>query len=310
MTTTAFMKIIKTNQVKWINIKNPNEIDVEYLRENFHLAPSILKEYIPPIKRPKVEKHPDYLFIVIHFPVFNKKNRQTSSEELDIILTKDTLITSYIRFLPQLEKFFDDCSIHERLRQQYLGKSTGFLLFQILDKLIDSRLAMLDHIGENIDRIEDQVFKGKEREMISEISIVKKDIIDFRKAIKPQRTILETLERTVPKLCNENLRIYSQEVIGSNIRVWNILENHKEMIEAIEHTNESLFYYKFNETLKILTVFSVIMLPLTLIASIFGMNTMESMPFTKTPYDFWIIVSIMAATFIFMILYFKKKKWL
>ena len=304
------MKTIETKQTKWINIKNPKEIDVEYLSTNFHIAPSILKEFIPPIKRPKVEEYSNYIFIVIHFPVFNEKTRTTLSEELDIILTKDTLITSYTKSLPQLEKFFNDCNIHDRLRQQYLGKSAGFLMFQILDKLIDARLNMLDHIGENIDEIEDKVFDGKEREMISEISIVKKDITDFRKAIKPQRAILEMVERSIPKITNEDLKAYSQEVIGSNIRVWHILENHKEMIEAIENTNESLFYYKFNETLKILTVFSVIMLPLTLIASIFGMNTVKSMPFENNQYDFWIVVLLMLIAFILMVLYFKKKKWL
>ena len=304
------MKIIKTKQLKWIDIEDPTELDLEYLRENFHFAPSVLKEYLLPIKRSKVDKYPDYLFIVLHFPVFEKRERQTFSAELDIFLTRETIITSHLGDLPQLERFFNDCNIHNRLRKEYLEKGTGFLLFQILDKLIDSRLLMLDHIAENIEQIEKKVFQGKEKEMIVEISIVKRDIIDFRKTIKPQRTVLEILDRIVPELCQMNLKKYSQEVIGSNIRVWNILENHKEMIEAIEETNESLFYYKFNETLKILTVFSVIMLPLTLIASIFGMNTTRSMPFINSFFDFWLVILVMVVVFVFMTIYFKNNKWL
>jgi len=277
------MKIIKTKQLKWIDIEDPTELDLEYLRENFHFAPSVLKEYLLPIKRSKVDKYPDYLFIVLHFPVFEKRERQTFSAELDIFLTRETIITSHLGDLPQLERFFNDCNIHNRLRKEYLEKGTGFLL---------------------------KVFQGKEKEMIVEISIVKRDIIDFRKTIKPQRTVLEILDRIVPELCQMNLKKYSQEVIGSNIRVWNILENHKEMIEAIEETNESLFYYKFNETLKILTVFSVIMLPLTLIASIFGMNTTRSMPFINSFFDFWLVILVMVVVFVFMTIYFKNNKWL
>jgi magnesium transporter len=304
------MKTIKTKQIKWIDISKPSELEVEYLRKNFNFAPAVLKEYLPPLKRPKVDQYSDHLFIVLHFPVFDKETRETSSAELDVILTRDTIITSHSGNLPQLKKFFDDCNIHDQLRKQYLEKGIGFLLFQILDKMIDSRLPMLDHIAENIDQIENEVFQGNEREMISEISIVKKDIIDFRKTIKPQRVVLETLDKIISKFCQEDLKIHSQEVIGSNIRVWNTLENNKEMIEAIERTNESLFYYKFNETLKILTVFSVIMLPLTLIASIFGMNLIHSMPFMKSFCDFWWVILMMAISSIIMIVYFKKKKWL
>ena len=304
------MKAIKTKQLKWIDINKPTDLDIEYLRKNFNFSPAVLKEYLPPLKRPKVDEYPNYLFIVLHFPVFEKKTRETFSTELDILLTKDTIITSHSGKLPQLRKFFDDCNIHDQLRERYLEKGTGFLLFQILDKMIDSRLPMLDHIAENIDRIEYEVFQGNEREMISEISIVKKDIIDFRKTIKPQKVVLETLDKIISKFCKTNLKIYSQEVIGSNIRVWNTLENHKEMIEAIEKTNESLFYYKFNETLKILTIFSVIMLPLTLIASIFGMNTTQSMPFMGSSFDFLLVVLVMILVFIFMAVYFKKNKWM
>ena len=304
------MKTIKTKQVKWIDINKPTDSDIEYLRKNFNFSPAILKEYLPPLKRPKVDEYPDYLFIVLHFPVFEKKTRETFSTELDILLTKNTIITSHSGKLPQLGKFFDDCNIHDQLRERYLEKGTGFLLFQILDKMIDSRLPMLDHIAENIDQIEHEVFQGNEREMISEISIVKKDIIDFRKTIKPQRVVLEALDKIISKFCKADLKIYSQEVIGSNIRVWNTLENHKEMIEAIEKTNESLFYYKFNETLKILTIFSVIMLPLTLIASIFGMNTTRSMPFMESSFDFLLVVLVMILAFVFMVVYFKKNKWM
>ena len=301
---------IKSEKVSWMDIKNPKQGDLEYLRKKFNLCPLILKEYLPSIKRSKVEDFRDHLFIVIHFPVFDAKIRRTNSAELDIILFKDTIITSHKGNFFQLEKLFGDCLLHDHCRKYYLRKNAVFLLYQILDNLIDARMPMLDHIADNIEDIEEQVFSDKEEKMLKEISVVKRDIINFRKAIKPQRTVLESLARITPRFTGENMSAYSQEVIGSNIKVWNNVENYKEMIEALEHTNEALLSHKLNETMQILTAFSVIMLPLTLIASIFGMNVITGMPFTHSPFGFWLIMMMMFVTIVLSLIFFKFKKWL
>lgn len=301
---------IKSEKVSWMDIKNPKQGDLEYLRKKFNLCPLILKEYLPSIKRSKVEDFRDHLFIVIHFPVFDAKIRRTNSAELDIILFKDTIITSHKGNFFQLEKLFGDCLLHDHCRRYYLRKNAVFLLYQILDNLIDARMPMLDHIADNIEDIEEQVFSDKEEKMLKEISVVKRDIINFRKAIKPQRTVLESLARITPRFTDENMSAYSQEVIGSNIKVWNNVENYKEMIEALEHTNEALLSHKLNETMQILTAFSVIMLPLTLIASIFGMNVITGMPFTHSPFGFWLIMMMMFVTIVLSLIFFKFKKWL
>ena len=301
---------IKTEKVSWMDIKNPKQGDLEYLRKKFNLCPLILKEYLPSIKRSKVEDFNDCLFVVIHFPVFDSKLRRTSSAELDIILFKDRIIPSHKGNFFQLEKLFGDCLMHEHCRKYYLRKNAIFLLYQILDNLIDARMPMLDHIADHIENIEEKVFNNEEEKMLKEISIIKRDIINFRKAIKPQRTVLESLARITPRFTIENMSAYSQEVIGSNIKVWNNVENHKEMIEALEHTNESLLSHKLNETMQILTAFSVIMLPLTLLASIFGMNVVMGMPFTDNPFGFWMIMVLMFVTIVLSLIFFKFKKWL
>jgi len=301
---------IKNNGIAWINITNPNKKDIDFLKENFDLCPSVLKEYIPPIKRSKVEEYKDYLFIVIHFPVFNKKVRKTTSTELDIALFRDILITSHTGFLPELKKIFEKCDSSELARNHYIKHSAAHLIYRILDKLIDTRLPMLDNIDDHIDNIEEEIFNGNERKMVGEIAIVKHDIISFRRIMKPQRTVLESLARAVPKITDENLTRISAEVIGSNIKVWNTLENHKEMIEALERTNESLLSYKLNDTMKILTAFSVIVLPLSLLANIFGMNITNGMPFIESPSGFWAISIIMIVTITASFLFFRYKNWL
>ncbi len=301
---------IKNKDITWINIVNPNQKDVRFLKEEFNACPSILKEYIPKIKRPKVETYQNYLFVVVHFPVFNRKTRKTVSVELDVILFENTLITSYTGSFPELKKVFEKCGVNEQVRNYYLEKNAICLLYKILDKLIDTRMPMLDHIDDCLDDMEKEIFEGNERKMVSEIAIVKHDIISFRKIVKPQRMVLESLIRTATKITDENLTRISTEVIGSNLKVWHTLENYKETIEALEHTNESLLSYKLGDTMKVLTAFSVIVLPLSLIANAFGMNVTNGMPFLGLQNGFWIIVIFMSSITFISFLFFRFKRWL
>ncbi len=301
---------IQNKEIKWINIASPNNKDVEFLKKDFNICSAVLKEYIPKIKRPKVEEYKNYLFIVIHFPVFNKKTQKTVSTELNIILFKNTLITSHTGLLPELKKIIEQCGLSKLAKNYYVNDNAVYLTYRILDKLIDTRMSMLDHVDDHIEYIEEQMFNGNEKKMVNKIAMVKHDIISFRRIIKPQRMVLESITRSIPKINNEDFYKYSSEVIGSNIKVWNTLENHKEMIEALEHTNESLLSYKLGNTMKILTAFSVIVLPLSLIANAFGMNVTNGMPFIESSLGFWIVLYLMFIITSISFIFFRYKKWI
>ncbi len=304
------IKEIKNEKITWVNIINPGRESVRFLREKYNIDPEILKEFVPPIKRSKVEYYQNYLFIVIHFPIFNAETKSTNSAELDILLFKDVLITSHCNHLPELKQIFNKCEKDLETRNYYMQQDAVGMLYLLLDELIDTRMPMLDHIDDHIDEIEDKMFTGDEKKLLQKIAFVKHDIIGFRKSIKPQRTVLESLAHLTPRISPRDYQREITEVIGSNIKVWNTLENHKEMIEALEQTNESLFSHKLNDTMRILTAFSVMVLPLTLIASIFGMNTTVGMPFMQEEYGFEIIIFLMLLVSIFSFLFFKYKKWI
>lgn len=304
------IKKIKHNEIIWINIENPNEKSVDFLKKNFQLCPSVMRELLPPVKRSKVEQYKDYFFIVVHFPVFHEKEQKTKSTELDIILFKDTVITSNDGSLPELKKMFKKCGLSELARSRYFKNNAVYLTYQILDKLIDTRMPMLDKIDDYISEIEENLFKGNEKEMVRKIAVIKHHVISFRRIMKPQRMVLESLAKMASRIAKENFTKLSAEVIGSNIKVWNTLENHKEMIEALEHTNESLFSHKLNTTMKILTAFSVLVLPLSLMANTFGMNVTNGMPFVESPFGFYIVGGIMILMTFMSFLFFKLNKWI
>lgn len=296
---------IKNQNIAWLNFANPGEKELEFLNAELKIDPSVVQQLLKPNKRPKIEEYDNYLFSVMHFPVFDPQNRQTLPAELDFIIADGRLITIFQNPNPALENFFKDCEKDAGLRNFYF-KNTGFLLFSILDKLVDSCLPMLDHIHEKIEEIEKQVFSGKESRMLKEIAIVKRDIIDFRRTIKPQRSVLEILARKDQRFFKENLEMISQEVIGSEIRVWNILENHKEMIEAIEKTNESLLSFQISRVMHTLTYFSILLFTLTFITSFFSMKAVSPVHFGGV----LLPAGIMVLAIIIISAVFKWKKWI
>ncbi|MBU3924994.1 MAG: magnesium transporter CorA family protein [Patescibacteria group bacterium] len=307
------LKKLSIKGFNWIDVDHPTKEDIDRLKKEFTIRNNVLERLVPTIKRSEIEEYKNYLFIILHFPLYDSARRQSQSAELDIIITKDALITSHNGNLSQHNDFFRNCNEYLREKSAYLGKGHIHLLYHLLDSLIDAQLPMLDHIADNIYIIEENVFKGKEKEMLREIAIVKRDIINFRRIIKPQHAILESLTRKAYRFSGAKnivkLERHAQEVIGSNIKIWNTIENHKEMVESIEDTNESLLSYQLNETMKILTVVSVILAPMALIVNIWGMNV-GGMPLTDDPFGFSIILLVMFLAGALLLVYFKNKKWM
>jgi len=301
--------VVKGPKVTWVDIQNPTEEDVEFLRETYSFHPLILKEIVPPSWRAKVEVFPSYLFLVLHYPAYNKNNKKTRPRELDIIVTKDTIITSHYSSILPIKALLDRCNLYEESKKAYMGQGAGYLLYYILDRFWKDCLIKLSRIDTKLTSIEEQIFDKREAEMVQEISLARTDILDFARIITPQQDILQSLHDVAPGFFGAELKPYFSNVTGNYTRCRNELETQKEVIQALEETNNSLLNKKINEIIKVLTIFSVIVFPLTLFAGIFGMNT-KYLPIVGSPNDFWIISAIMLSGILLMILFFKKRGWL
>ncbi|MFL6035099.1 MAG: magnesium transporter CorA family protein, partial [Gaiellaceae bacterium] len=188
------------------------------------------------------------------------------------------------------------------------SKGSGRLLYEVLDDLFDYCFPILDKIGHKLDVIEDDMFEGLSSEVVRDISNVKQEIISYRKIIKPERSTLRLLERHVERFLPEELELYFDDIVDAAERIWDLLDNYKEVVEALEDTNESVISHRQNRVLQILTIFSVVLLPLTLISGIFGMNV--RFPGFDTHAAFWVIVGVMAGTIIGMLALFRWRRWL
>jgi magnesium transporter len=152
------------------------------------------------------------------------------------------------------------------------------------------------------------MFEGRSEEVVRDISNVKQEIISYRKIIKPERATLRVLDRYTSRYLPEVLEDYFDDIVDAAERIWDLLDNFKEVVEGLEDTNESVISHRQNDVLRVLTVFSVLLLPLTLIASVFGMNV--DFPGFGTAEAFWLIIGAMLATILGLAVFFRFKRWL
>jgi magnesium transporter len=298
---------LTANGLTWVHLDTPTSIEADALAARFGWHPLDVEDVLSKRQRPKIDEYPEYLFVVLHFPVFDKRIQRLNAAELDIFLGPEFLITLPTVELLPVTRLFSRCYEDEVLRGQLFSKGSGYLLYHVLDDLFDYCFPILDKIGHKLDRTEDEMFEGRSEEIVRDISNVKQEIISYRKIIKPERSTLRLLERHVERFLPEDLESYYDDIVDASERIWDLLDNYKEVVEALESTNESIISHRQNDVLRILTLFSVILLPLTLITGLFGMNV--KFPGFDTAEGFWVIVAIMVVTIIGVAGFFRYKRW-
>ena len=299
--------VLDGRPLRWINIERPRQIDRAWLEEHFDFHPLDYEDVFSRNQRPKVDEYDDYLFVVLHFPAYDKQIGRLNAAELDVFVGPDYVVTLPNQPIPPLEYLFERCRTREDLREQLFGKGPGYLLYKIVDDCVDASFPMLRKMGNKLERLEEDIFEGRSAEIVRDLSNVKQEIINFRKIVRPQRSALRDLERT-RRYVSEDLEVYFDDIIDASERIWDMLENFKEVVEALEDTNESVLSHRLNDVLRILTAFSVIMLPLTLIASIFGMNT--RVPGEESIGGFWVVIVAMVIVLVGMLAVFRRRGWL
>ncbi len=300
---------IEHDGIRWINLERPGPAEELWLRENFDFHDLDYEDVRSRNQRPKIDEYDDYLFIILHLAVFDKRVGRLNAAELDMFVGPDFVITLPNEELKPVEYLYERCKSHEETREQRMSQGPGYLLYTIVDDAFSSFFPMLRKMGLKLDNIEEQIFlEENSREVVRDISNVKQEIINFRKIIRPQRAVLRDLERVKMRFIAEDLEIYFDDIVDASERMWDMLENYKEVVEALEATNESVISHDVNDILRFLTVFSVLFLPLTLIASTAGANVI--FPGEGTSSGFWLMVAAMALALGGMLTYFRKRGWL
>lgn len=293
----------------WVNIDNPTRRECDYLIQHFPFHPLNLDDLLSRLPRPKIDEYKDHLFIVLHFPFWNREQQAIISSELNIFIGEDYVVTvDCTGNLKTLAKFFKLCQSDEEPRQENFSHGSTYLLYRILDRLVDYCLPILNKIGDKIEQVEDVMFIERRPAVVRDISILRREVITFRRIIWPIRAVIGNLEPKVRHFTKMDMAVYFGDLVDHLDKIWDGLDEYKEVIEGLSATRDSLATNRTNEIIRILTIITTIFMPITLIASIWGMNI--PLPFQDSSYSLLYVILIMGAVIGAMLYFFHRRGWI
>jgi magnesium transporter len=307
---------LRAGGVTWVHLLSPTAGEAQLLASRFGWHPLDVEDVLSRRQRPKVDVYTEddtrnggYLFTVLHFPVYDAVVGRLNAGELDAFIGPDYLVTLPATELRPVSLLFRRAEESEEFRDQLLSRGSGRLFYEVLDDLYDYCFPILDKIGFKLEQVDESIGEGEgAKELVRDIHRVKQEIISYRKIIKPQRPTLRQLDRSIERFLSEELEDYFDDLVDASERIWDLLDNYKEVVEALEDTNESLISHQQNDILYVLTIFSVVMLPLTFLTGFFGMNV--HFPGFNTWDAFWGSLGLMAVAIVGMLAFFRWKRWL
>lgn len=295
--------------ITWIDIVRPDVEQISGLREHYNFHPLHLEDVLSRLQRPKIDDNPEsgYVFLVLHFPVFDKSRRVSTASEVDVFAGRDFVITMHDGRLKPMLRLVSG-ALDQDKREQLMGRGSGYLLYRILDVLISSCFPMVYRVDQHLDRIESEIFERDVQTTVQDLSFVRRDIIALRRIIRPNIPVVRSLEVRERTFLRVDEEVYFGDLTDSLAKLWDMLEEQNEIIIGLNATIDSLTSHRINQVMKIFTAISVIMLPMTLVASIMGMNV--DLPYAGSPLalPFTIIVMLVLAGGMFA--YFRYKNWL
>jgi magnesium transporter len=300
-------------QIKWLNIANPGKNELSFLRKikiyDFDFKQLRASSAKMTAERPIFEQREKYFFLILQFPIL--KDGKIIPAEIDFFISHNLLVTLHVNDLPALNDFFNTAKKDDVSLLAKKISSSAILLCELLSKLIFHCYDLMDKNSAKINEIEKLIFSNQQKKSASAILELRRNIIAIRRIILSHKNILKKITQTKSQMISSTkLNHYYFELIEHTKRIWELSENQKEAVEALYDTNQSLLNYNINNVIKTLTIFSVIMYPLSIIASMFGMNVEAGMPFLESPYGFWLIAAVMGLCASVMLLIFARKKWL
>jgi magnesium transporter len=308
------LEVVRNNGLTWIDIQNPTRDMIAKLGEKYSFHELNVEDCLSKIQIPKVDKYKDHIFIILHFPTTDKKTKKTTLRfsQLSIFAGANFLVTVHQGDLKPLEEMFSLCKLNDKLRETYMGKSSGYLLHSIIDVLVDDLLHMLMKVVGNLEDIEDAVFDDKVA-VVKEISLLRREITTLRRVVFPLKRIVLEVTKDIQKFSDEDLTQYFNDVGDHIDKVLEVLEGSRETIEIYKDTDFMLSTEKTNEILAVLTILFTLSIPVTIIGTFYGMNMnlpggiqTGSWTFFGTYTTMIIVVLITIACTLIMLLYFRR----
>ncbi|OGF68856.1 hypothetical protein A3H65_03660 [Candidatus Giovannonibacteria bacterium RIFCSPLOWO2_02_FULL_45_14] len=300
---------IEQGGVLWVDAYKPSPNEISELAREFLLPRPISEEISRPSFHPRAEIHGKYLYLILPLPVYDHNKEHHHSRELDIVVGEKFLLTIHYEPIESIQNIFGKIQTNLKLRSELFEKDSSKILFYMWGRAYDYLLSELDHIQKKIDRIEDRIFSVERKELIEEISLLRRDILDFSRSIRPHGMVMEEFTPIARSTLGPDFVGGMRELTQIYRRIILLAENDKDSLEVLYDTYNALQSRRSTETVKIFTMLALLTFPLSLIATIFAIDTV-SRPIVGLKHDFWIIIGIMVLVVFGMLIFFRSRKWI
>ena len=302
------IETIKIGTLKWSHIVRPTDEDLQILKDHYHFHPLDIEDCKTVTNlRPKIDIYDDYYFMILHFPGFDQTETFVDIKKVKFFWGKDFLISIGKSHRLMRELFEREKLPGEGAKKLEVGSSDA-LLYEIIEHALNDIQVLMDKVDKTVENCGKSLFSRNAEKIIERISVTRKNIILLNTIIKPQLLLFNKLQSGTIKGFAENMEDYWGNIYDFFQKAYDMLEDDAELIKGYSMTFDSLQVNKTNEVVKILTLVSSVLLPLTFIASLYGMNI--QLPIQDHPSSFIIISVVMLAIAVTMLIYFKIRKWM
>lgn len=298
----------KFNGVTWVNVEGlSNVMLINELAERFHLHPLTVEDILNVEQRPKVEEFEGYIFITLKGLLWQAKSRRFSGKQISLILGKD--------FVLSFQEL--DTTLFDRIRTRLYGgpnqrlreQGSDYLVYRLLDAIVDEYFVVLEELGDEIEVVEERVIDAPIPQTSRNIYRLKRQLLLLRKVMWPMREAISHLLHIEESFVKNFTRIYLRDVYDHTIQAVDTLEIFRDVLSGLLDMYLSSITNRLNEVMKILTIISTIFIPITAIASIYGMN-FENLPFIHSRWGYVVTLFVMLLIAVLMLIYFRRKRWI
>ena len=302
------VKIIKTTNFSWYYLNNFSEEELAFLKNNFKFHPLDLKDCASEIQRTKLDIYKNYLFLAVQLPFLDLAHKRITVNQVYLFVGKDYFITVTKERIKSLSNFFYKAINNQRFKEESFSKGPGYLLYRILDLLLRVSWSLPNYIDQEIKRVEDDLDEGKGKKVVFDIAYLRRLILQLKSIIDPQRIATNMLSKINVSFLSNEMLVYFDDLNDFIEKKWLTLDSYRDRVLSLQEINESLISYQTNRIMKILTIFSVALMPLTLLSGIYGMNI--DLPLIQNPHLIWGLFGILALIVLGIFLILKKIDWL
>jgi len=292
----------------WVDAENPTKDEARELMEEFELTPEVAQDILLPTFKDKIITFKNYVYLVLHFPAFKHTHNKSHRQEIDFVIGKHFIITNRYEGIDAMEKYAKIFEVNSILDKNESEVGSGELFLAIMRTLYASLTDELDSISYLLREAEKNIFAGKEKDMVFELSKIGREIINFNHIVTPHGSILETLKENSDKTLGKDFSMELDQIINEYYKITKILENVTEVLRELRETNNSLLTTKQNEIMKTLTIFTFFALPFGIITGFFQMNTINT-PIVSNENGWFVIIGIKIIVLVTVYLIAKRKKW-